>query len=119
MKMKKLPLALTAVTALSGSALAADLPVRTYTKAPVPIAVAPSWTGFCVFGGGGDGLWGAESNIVSKLDGSPVTRNQRLGGNGWFGTVGAGYDWQFAGPWVAGVFADGMFGSLKDSGGGD
>jgi len=113
--MKKLPLALTAVTALSGSALAADLPVRTYTKAPVPIAVAPSWTGFYVFGGGGDGLWGAESNIVSKLDGSPVTRDQHLGGNGWFGTVGAGYDWQFAGPWVAGVFADGMFGSLKGS----
>jgi outer membrane immunogenic protein len=44
-----------------------------------------------------------------------VTRDQHLGGNGWFGTVGAGYDWQFAGPWVAGVFADGMFGSLKGS----
>jgi outer membrane immunogenic protein len=29
--------------------------------------------------------------------------------------VGAGYDWQFGGDWVAGVFADGQFGSLKGS----
>jgi outer membrane immunogenic protein len=51
--MKRLPLALIAVTALSGSALAADLPARIYTKAQPQVAVAPSWTGFYVFGGGG------------------------------------------------------------------
>jgi outer membrane immunogenic protein len=38
---------------------------------------------------------------------------QKQGGDGWFGTVGAGYDWQFGGDWVAGIFADGQFGSLK------
>jgi outer membrane immunogenic protein len=27
--------------------------------------------------------------------------------------VGAGYDWQFSGTWVAGVFADGQFGSIR------
>ena len=43
----------------------------------------------------------------------PLTTDQRQGGSGWFGTVGVGYDWQFNGPWVAGVFADGQFGSIK------
>ena len=43
----------------------------------------------------------------------PLTIDQRQGGSGWFGTVGIGYDWQFNGPWVAGVFADGQFGSIK------
>jgi outer membrane immunogenic protein len=33
--MKKLVLALSAVAAFTGSALAADLPARTYTKAPM------------------------------------------------------------------------------------
>ena len=43
----------------------------------------------------------------------PLTIDQRQGGSGWFGTVGIGYDWQFNGPWVAGVFADGQFGSIR------
>jgi len=33
---------------------------------------------------------------------------------GWFGTVGAGYDWQFS-SWVAGIFADGQFGEIRGS----
>jgi len=33
--------------------------------------------------------------------------------SGWFGTVGIGYDWQFGGRWVAGIFGDGQFGSIK------
>ncbi len=39
--------------------------------------------------------------------------NQTQGGDGWFGTVGAGYDWQFNPSWVFGIFGDGQFGSLK------
>ncbi len=39
--------------------------------------------------------------------------DQRVGGDGWFGTVGLGYDWQFNGSWVAGIFADGQFGSMR------
>jgi outer membrane immunogenic protein len=38
-----------------------------------------------------------------------------MAGNGVFGTVGAGYDWRLGGSWVTGVFADGMFGSIKGS----
>jgi outer membrane immunogenic protein len=111
--MKKLLLALTAVAAFSGSALAADLPARTYTKAPPP-APTWSWTGFYVFGGGGGGIWDADTGVAQTGTGNSILGfNQRQGGDGWFGTVGAGYDWQFATSWVAGVFADGQFGSIK------
>jgi outer membrane immunogenic protein len=95
-----------------GSASAADLPARTYSKAPAPI-VAPSWTGFYIFGGAGGGLWAADSATVLTPTGFPLSLNQRLGGSGWYGTVGAGYDWQFNSSWVAGILADGQFGSIK------
>jgi outer membrane immunogenic protein len=111
--MKKLVLALTAIAAFSGSALAADLPARTYTKAPVVIPPAPSWTGFYIFGGAGGGLWTADDSTVTSPGGIATSGSQRMGGSGWFGTVGAGYDWQFNSNWVAGILADGQFGSLK------
>ncbi|MFX8457311.1 hypothetical protein ABTL49_19325, partial [Acinetobacter baumannii] len=63
--MKKILLALTAVAAMTGSASAADLAARPYTTAPAPIAVAPSWTGFYIFGGGGGGLWDADTGVQS------------------------------------------------------
>jgi outer membrane immunogenic protein len=113
-KMKKLMIALTAVAAFTGSASAADLAARPYTKAPM-MAPAYNWTGFYIFGGGGGGLWSADSNVVTFPGGAALTRDARMGGDGWFGTVGVGYDWQFNGPWVAGIFADGQFGSLKGS----
>ena len=99
--MKKILLALSAVAALTGSASAADLAARPYTKAPPPI-VAPSWTGFYIFGGAGGGIWDADTH--TNVAGVPATIDQRVGGDGWFGTVGLGYDWQFNGNWVAGVF---------------
>jgi len=113
--MKKLVIALTALAAFTGSALAADMAPRTYSKAPMPMPVAPSWTGFYIFGGAGGGLWAADSNVTTFPGLLPISRDQRLGGSGWFGTVGAGYDWQFNSSWVAGVFADGQFGSIRGS----
>jgi outer membrane immunogenic protein len=113
--MKKLALAVAAVAALTGSASAADLGARPYTKAPPPLAPVYNWTGFYVFGGGGGGLWDADSNIETTVGQIPLSRDTRVGGDGWFGTVGIGYDWQFNGRWVAGVFADGQFGSLHGS----
>ena len=113
--MKKLVLALTAIAAFSGTALAADLPARTYSKAPVMMPPAPSWTGFYIFGGGGGGMWTADSNAVTSPGGLPLTSNLRTGGSGWYGTVGAGYDWQVNSSWVAGIFADGQFGSIRGS----
>jgi opacity protein-like surface antigen len=63
--MKKLVLALTAVAAFTGSALAADLPARTYTKAPVMPEAVYNWTGFYIFGGAGGGLWEADTTTVN------------------------------------------------------
>ena len=78
------------------------------------MAAAPSWTGFYIFGGGGGGIWDADSDVVNRpRRWHPLTINQRQGGDGWFGTVGAGYDWQFNSTWVLGIFADGQFGSLR------
>jgi outer membrane immunogenic protein len=125
LEMKKLVLAVAAIAAFTGSALAADMAPRTYSKAPPPMAVAPSWTGFYIFGGAGGGLWASDEQSQSTgitgfygplgPVGTPLSRTTRQGGSGWFGTVGAGYDWQFNGRWVAGVFGDGQFGSLKGS----
>lgn len=113
--MKKILLALTAVAAMTGSASAADLGARPYVKAPMPAPVA-NWTGFYIFGGGGGGLWNADSNVESvPVAGGFASRDQRMGGSGWFGTVGLGYDWQFSGRWVAGLFADGQFGDIRGS----
>jgi outer membrane immunogenic protein len=113
LEMKKLLLALAAAAAFSGSALAADMAPRTYTKAPPPLA-APSWTGFYIFGGGGGGVWDSNSHTVST-GGVPLSIDSRVGGDGWYGTVGAGYDWQFNSNWVFGVFGDGQFGSINGS----
>ncbi|RTM07872.1 MAG: porin family protein [Bradyrhizobiaceae bacterium] len=110
--MKKVLLALTAVAAMTGSASAADLAARPYVKAPMAAPVA-NWTGFYVFGGGGGGLSNADQHVQTTVGAVPLTIDQRQGGSGWFGTVGAGYDWQFSGTWVAGVFADGQFGSIR------
>jgi outer membrane immunogenic protein len=108
--MKKFLLASVAMVAMMGAASAADLAARPYTKAPI-MPAAPSWTGFYIFGGAGGGIWDADSH--TNFVGAPVTIDQRVGGDGWFGTVGAGYDWQFNSAWVFGVFADGQFGSLR------
>src|SRR3981081_3798619 len=89
--MKKLALALSAVAAFTGSALAADLPARTYTKAPV-MAPAYNWTGFYIFGGGGGGIWDADTFSRSAVTGNPLSLHQNQAGDGWFGTVGIGYD---------------------------
>ena len=121
--MKKLLVAAAVSAAMIGSASAADLGARPY-KAPPPYAPVYSWTGFYIFGGGGGGLWNADSNIQSTgvvgglgplgPAGTALTRDHRLGGSGWFGTVGIGYDWQYS-KWVAGVFADGQWGDIRGS----
>lgn len=112
--MKKLLLALTAAAAFTGSANAADLAARMPMKAPPPVPVA-SWTGFYIFGGAGGGLWDADTFTSVTATGTPLSIGQRMGGDGWFGTVGAGYDWQVNPGWVVGVFGDGQFGSLRGS----
>jgi outer membrane immunogenic protein len=110
--MKKIVLALAAVAAMTGSASAADLAARPYVKAPMAAPVA-NWTGFYIFGGGGGGLSNSDQHVQTTGNNTALTIDQRQGGSGWFGTVGLGYDWQFNSTWVAGVFADGQFGSIR------
>jgi outer membrane immunogenic protein len=111
--MKKILLALTAVAAFTGSAVAADLPARTYSKAPAAVAPVYSWTGFYIFGGAGGGLWNADQFVQTTGTAFPLSVVQRQGGSGWFGTVGAGYDWQVNPTWVVGILGDGQFGSIR------
>jgi outer membrane immunogenic protein len=109
-----LVLALTVVAAFSAPALAADMAA----KAPMMQAPAPvyNWTGAYLFGGFGYGLWAADTTTVNPVTGVCVLCvNQRQGGKGWYGAVGGGYDFQFGGSWVAGIFADGQFGSIEGS----
>ncbi|MDB5503268.1 MAG: hypothetical protein JWR89_3170, partial [Tardiphaga sp.] len=94
--MKKLLLsasAIVAVAALSTSAFAADMPARTYTKAPAYTApaVVYNWTGFYI-GGHVGGAFGDSSSIQ--------------GDSGRFmGGVQGGADYQFAPNWVVGIEA--------------
>ena len=94
LKLKKLVLALTAIAAFSGSALAADLPARPYSKAPAVVAPVANWTGFWISGGFGYGLMEyqhSETAIVPPF--TLFSPGQDAGGKGWLGKVGLGYDY--------------------------
>src|SRR5436190_15514096 len=126
--MKKLALAVSAVAAFTGQALAADMAVKAVRPAPVVAAV--SWTGCYVGGGFGYGLFDQEN--TGFLDPSPgffenirvgallartrVTETVDTGGRGWFGTVQGGCDYQFglgAYQFVVGAQADYDFADIK------
>ena len=93
--MKKLAIAFAAIAAFSAPALAADMPVR----APVyqPPAPVYNWTGFWISGGGGGGLWNADSNVVAALLGNitlagvnPAANNSTTFGVAFRTSAGAG-----------------------------
>jgi outer membrane immunogenic protein len=116
--MKKLALALTAIAAFTGSALAADLPAQTYSKAPVMVAPVPTFTGLWISGGFGYGISQYSTNVTSVGVVPPVVFDpgHDTGLKGWLGKVGVGYDYQFAGPfgqWVVGALADGQWSNIK------
>src|SRR5271154_272011 len=92
--MKRLLLGAAALFALAAPAVAADIPARTYTKAPVytaPEAVY-NWTGFYIGG---------------HLGGAFAGDNSLEGNSGRFmGGVQGGFDYQFATNWVMGAEAE-------------
>src|ERR1700732_2392343 len=91
--MKKFLLGGAAIIALAAPAFAADMPARTYTKAPVYTApeVVYNWTGFYIGG---------------HLGGACAGNNGLQGGGGRFlGGVQGGFDYQFATNWVIGAEA--------------
>src|SRR5215470_14749137 len=92
--MKKLLLSAAVLAGAALPAAAADMPPRTYTKAP-PAYTAPAliynWTGFYI-GGHLGGAFGGDNSL--------------LGNNARFmGGVQAGFDYQFAPNWVGGIEA--------------
>ncbi|HET9718304.1 MAG TPA: autotransporter domain-containing protein [Pseudolabrys sp.] len=72
--------------------------------APPAAPAVHNWTGFYVGAGGGYGMFNVDSSITEN--GNLRSDNQTVGGRGWFGTVGGGFDYQFAGRFLAGVLAD-------------
>ena len=102
--MKKLLLGAAAVIAFAAPALAADLPARPYTKAPVYTAPAViyNWTGFYIGG---------------HVGGAFAGNNSLQGSDGRFmGGVQGGFDYQFATNWVIG--AEAQYSWLANNNGG-
>ncbi len=102
----------------AGASQAADL----YTPAPAPVA---SWTGFSIgVGIGGqfaigdasaEADWYQAESIPTIVDQYPDARGN-VGIEGFFGTVGAGYDFQVGDTFVMGVFGDYSFAKKKSGG---
>jgi outer membrane immunogenic protein len=102
--MKKFLLGTAAMIAFAAPALAADMPARTYSKAPAYTApeVIYSWTGFYIGGHAGGAFAGD-----SSLEGS---------GGRFMGGVQGGFDYQFATNWVVGAEAQYSWLSSKNNG---
>ena len=98
-------------------AYAADLPARSYTKAPPAyVTPIPSWAGFYIgVNGGAD--WSHNCWTATAISGVPFAAAQSEGcHNATSGVVGGqvGYRWQAA-NWVFGVEAQGDWTDLKAS----
>jgi outer membrane immunogenic protein len=119
--MRNSKLIVTAAAAVSvilgiGAASAADLPARTYTKAPVMVDRAYSWTG-CYVGGNVGSAWGRSNptTVLTNAAGAPLTNanalsinaldspNIRLDGFTGGGQIGCNYQ---TGNFVFGIEAD-------------
>ena len=110
--MKKLLISTAVTLGLAGSALAADLPAQTPVyKAPPPVLVTTNWTGCYIAAGGGYGMFDQRHSPVGNP--AATTGESDTAGKGWFGTVQAGCDYQFAPTWVVGVFGDYDLSGLK------
>jgi outer membrane immunogenic protein len=110
--MKTFSLVLFAIGGLVATpAFAADMPVK---APPAPPATLSSWTGFYLGAGGGYGSWvDPNSQLIPGLPAFPLGAfAQAQGGRGGFGTVIAGFDYQFGDRWVAGAYTDFDLGAI-------
>ncbi len=129
--MKNTGIAIAFIAALIGTpAVAADIATKAPPPAPAP---AYSWTGFYLNAGGGYGIWNAsdtafDTTLVFACPTATACPTQILGGEGYLGTMGGGFDYQLGGlnlgNWnpqvVVGVLGDydfeGLKGSIQDNG---
>jgi outer membrane immunogenic protein len=107
---------LLSIVGFAGVASAADLPARTYTKAPTFVAPIYDWSGFYlgINGGGGSShdCWTITNSAGVALAPTPSEGCHTATG----GLVGGqiGYRWQSA-AWVFGIEAQGDWADLKGS----
>ena len=106
--MKRLLIGISAAASLIATgALAADLPVKTYTKAPVYVDPGFDWTGFYI--GGNIGYsWGQSRDTSTITNGAGTvlfTSTDKTSLNGVVGGGQLGYNWQMQ-RMVVGLEAD-------------
>ncbi|KIZ47330.1 MULTISPECIES: outer membrane beta-barrel protein [Rhodopseudomonas] len=99
---------LIALSAAAAPAVAADLPARTYTKAPAYVAPIYDWSGFYI---GANGGWGTTHDKWSTIGGFDLGSHDADGGIAG-GQIG--YRWQ-TGTWVFGLEAQGDWADLSGS----
>jgi outer membrane immunogenic protein len=95
--MKRMLIGIAAVTSLlATSAFAADLPMRTYTKAPAYVEPVYNWTGFYI-GGNVGYSWGRSSDTSTLTNAAGtvlLTSIDKTNLNGIVGGGQIGYNWQ-------------------------
>ncbi len=106
---------LLSIAGFVGAASGADLPARTYTKAPAIVAPVYDWSGFYI-GLNGGGASSHECLTITNVAGSAVFPNSEGCHNATGGLAGGqiGYRWQTA-NWVFGVEAQGDWANLTGS----
>jgi outer membrane immunogenic protein len=106
--MKKILFGILGIASLvTTSALAADLPARVYTKAPVFVEPIYNWTGFYI-GGNVGYSWGRSSDTSTLTNGAGTVLFSSADKSNLDGVVGGGqigYNWQVQ-NWVWGLEAD-------------
>src|SRR5580698_5180779 len=109
--MKKLSLAIAVLALSAGSALSADLPARTYTKAPPMVAPVYDWSGFYLGINGGGGSSHTCWDDVVAAGSIPQGCHNSTGG-----TAGGqiGYRWQTM-DWVFGLEGQGNWADFSGS----
>jgi outer membrane immunogenic protein len=110
--MKKVILGTLGLVALSGSAMAADLPARSYKAPPPVMAAIYDWSGFYI---GANGGWGQSRNCwgVTPVGAATIADGCGTRSGGVFGGQ-IGYRWQ-TGQFVFGVEAQGDWADLHGS----
>lgn len=107
--MKRLVLALAAASCLVAGEAAADGYAR---KAPAALEAPRTWTGFYL--GAGVGAGAVVHDLSVDIPGViNILSFNGIGGEGFFGTLTAGYDHQIAPSIVAGVFFDYDFSDIS------
>ncbi|CAN7292297.1 outer membrane beta-barrel protein [Bradyrhizobium sp. LjRoot220] len=113
--MNKFALGMLAVVAMTGTASAADLAARPYTKAPPPpIAAVYDWTGFYIGANAGGGWSHKCWDIVDPIGGALIGPEGCHDASGAVAGGQIGYRWQAA-TWVFGLEAQGNWADLTGS----